>query len=121
MHKFFCLIGYIKYAMGPITVGYQEHETSITEAADAPSYNSESIGIALAVNDQLSIGYSEVDETKNAIGATTATSADIEALTIAYSMGGMSIKAYRMNATNPNYDANAVTTEKSEIALALAF
>jgi len=33
----------------------------------------------------------------------------------------MSIKAYRMEESNPNYDANATGSEKSEISLGLAF
>ena len=51
--------------------------------------------------------------------------ADVEkqtdALQIAYSMGGMSIKAYRMTESNPNYDSDAKESEKSEISLGLAF
>jgi hypothetical protein len=106
--------------MGPITIGYQEHEVSITEAANAPNYNSESMGIAFAVNDQLSIGYSEVDETKNAIGATTATSADIEALTIAYSMGGMTMTINQSSSGNADFVANA-DHDETEIGISFAF
>jgi len=33
----------------------------------------------------------------------------------------MSIKAYRMTESNPNYDSDAAESEKSEISLGLAF
>ena len=46
---------------------------------------------------------------------------ETEALQIAYSMGGMSIKAYNMETTNPGYDDDAATASKTEIALGLAF
>lgn len=112
--------GYVKYAMGPITIGYQEHEVSISEAADAPSYNSEYMGIAFAVNDQLSIGYAEVDETKNAISDSTAVSADIETLTIAYSMGGMTMTINQASSGNADFVANA-DHDETEIGVSFAF
>ena len=36
-------------------------------------------------------------------------------------MGGMSIKAYNMETTNPGYDSNAEKKNVTEIALGLSF
>ena len=46
---------------------------------------------------------------------------ETEALQVAYSMGGMSIKAYNMETTNPDYAQDASKKSISEIALGLAF
>ena len=44
-----------------------------------------------------------------------------ESLQVAYSMGAMSVKAYTTEITNPNFDEDAATTTKNEIALGLSF
>ena len=46
---------------------------------------------------------------------------EIDALQVAYSMGGMSIKAYNMEVTNPDQDDNAADQSVTEIALGFAF
>ena len=46
---------------------------------------------------------------------------DSEAIQISYSMGGMSIKAYQMETTNPGYDSDATKHTATEISLGLAF
>jgi len=85
------------------------------------------MSIAFNVNDNLSLSYTDTKDTYNnqSDNGTSAEDADVEkktdALQIAYSMGGMSIKAYRMEETNPNYDGNAADVGKSEISLGLAF
>ena len=40
---------------------------------------------------------------------------------MAYSMGAMSVKAYTTEITNPNFDEDAETITKNEIALGLSF
>ena len=46
---------------------------------------------------------------------------EVDALQFAYSMGGMSIKAYQMDVTNPAFDEDAADSTVTEIALGLAF
>ena len=129
---------YIKYSSGPVSVGYQSSyfDSGLTGAAiDAASpatvatsagvFEGETMSIAFNVNDNLSLSWSETTDTydtqDNASTAIADVDKDTEALQIAYSMGGMSIKAYRMEESNPNYDANATSSGKSEISLGLAF
>ena len=86
------------------------------------------MSIAFNVNDNMSISYTTSDETyDNQDDALTATTSDddvtetIDALQVAYSMGGMSIKAYNMEVTNPGQDDDAADQSVTEIALGFAF
>lgn len=112
--------GYVKYAMGPVTLGYQEYEYSGSEAADTASYSGDAMGVAFAVNDQLSVGYSEIEDTQNAVSNSTATTADIETLTIAYTMGGMTMTINQTDTSNADFVTNA-DHEETEIGISFAF
>ena len=130
---------YANYTMGPVSIGYSEFyvDAGVTQTAvvatDAPKTlrtsagftEGNQIGIAFNVNDNFSISYSESTETYDAQDdATTAiddVDQEIDALQFAYSMGGMSIKAYQMDVTNPAFDEDAGDVGKTEIALGLAF
>ena len=130
---------YAKYSAGPVSIGYQTSYfdsglagTAVVAAATAKTvgtaagvFEAESMSIAFNVNDNLSISWTDTADTYDAQDNASTAIADVEkstdAIQIAYSMGGMSIKAYRMEEKNPGYDANAVTTGKSEISLGLAF
>ena len=57
----------------------------------------------------------------NAATAVSDVTMDTDAMQIAYSMGGMSIKAYNMDTTNPGYDSDAASGSATEIALGLSF
>ena len=131
---------YAKYSAGPVSFGYQTSvfDSGVTGSAVAVAspatvgtsagiFEAESMSVAFNVNDNLSISYTDTKDTFNnqSDNGSSAEDADVEkktdALQIAYSMGGMSIKAYRMEENNPNYDSDAVDQGKSEISLGLAF
>jgi outer membrane protein OmpU len=132
---------YAKYTMGPVSIGYSEtyadagvtaNPESTTAAKTRRSvggiYTSDSMSIAFNVNDNLSISYTTADETYDTQDdAKTATTTDddvtesIDAIQVAYSMGGMSIKAYNMEVTNPSQDDDAADQSITEIALVFAF
>ena len=132
-------VWYAKYSFGPVSIGYSESyvdagvpQTSVV-ATDSPKtlrtsggfMEGQQIGIAFNVNDNLSISYSESTETYDAQDDATTAIADvdqeIDAIQVAYSMGGMSIKAYQMEVTNPAFDEDADDSKVTEIALGLAF
>ena len=76
--------------------------------------------------DNLSISYTESEDTYNAQASHDNTDiADVaqetEALQAAYSMGGMTIKAFQMEASNPGWDSNATKNTFSEISIGLSF
>ncbi|MFL2853791.1 MAG: hypothetical protein ACJZ5W_03750 [Candidatus Pelagibacter sp.] len=134
---------YATYSAGPVAIGYSETyaDAGVTSAISATStttaktrrsgggiYTSESMSVAFNVNDNLSISYTTADETYDTQddAATAVTTDDdvtesIDAIQIAYSMGGMSIKAYNMEVTNPSQDDDAADQSVTEIALGFAF
>ena len=134
-------VWYAKYSFGPVSIGYSESylengvaDTNDTaEAATAAKvvrtatgiFESDTYSIAFNVNDNLSISYTETEDTYDAQSDKTTNIADVtqetEALQVAYSMGAMSIKAYTMETTNPGYDSNADKLNVTEIALGLSF
>ena len=132
---------YAKYSFGPVSIGYSETymdaglsgttittNTAKTERTHAGIFTGEQMSIAFNVNDNLSISYTTSDETydtqENALTAVTTdddVTETIDALQVAYSMGGMSIKAYNMEVSNPDQDDNADDQSVTEIALGFAF
>ena len=130
-------VWYAKYSMGPVSIGYSEFyiDSGVSGSAEATTtakvlrtaagiQEGYQIGIAFNVNDNLSLSYTESEETYNAqSGGTAVADVDqkIDAIQVAYSMGGMSVKAYQMDVTNPSFDEDAADSKVTEIALGLAF
>ena len=131
---------YAKYTMGSVSVGYSEayYDSGISAATVTAATTAKTIGtsagvfenqqmsIAFNVNDNLSISYTESEDTYNAQASHNNTDiADVaqetEALQAAYSMGGMTIKAFQMEASNPGWDSNATKNTFSEISIGLSF
>ncbi len=132
---------FAKYSMGPVSIGYSETylDAGVARAIDTVDvaktrrtaggiYEDEQMSIAFNVNDNMSISYTTADSTYDSQdNAKTAATTDdditqeIDAIQVAYSMGGMSIKAYNMEVTNPAHDDNAPDQSVTEIALGFAF
>jgi hypothetical protein len=110
----------VKYAMGAFTVGYQVNNednsaASNTVAADE-DLETTIAGISFSVNDDLSISYGRHETTST---TTDALDQEIDGVSIAYSMGGMTLSAY--NHDGKNISNVAGTSEGTEISLAFAF
>jgi hypothetical protein len=83
------------------------------------------------VNDNLSLSYAEADDEYDAgAGWVTASTAGdsvadvtltMKSIQAAYSMGSMSIKAYRTETTNAGYVTSGGSNTVNEIALGLSF
>ena len=131
---------FANYSFGPVSIGYQEtyfdagltHQGNDLTTTEAKSvglsggvFSGEAMSIAFNVNDNLSISYSEVEDTYDAQDDASTAIEDVtmktESLQVAYSMGSMSIKAYSTETSNPNYDSDAAKQNTNEIALGLAF
>ena len=132
---------YAKYSFGPVSIGYSEtymdagltgsaesSTTSKGERTAAGLFEGEQMSIAFNVNDNLSISYTASEETYDSQddAATAVTTDDdvteeVDAIQIAYSMGGMSIKAYNMEVTNPDQETDGADQSITEIALGFAF
>ena len=129
--------------MGPVSIGYSESymDAGVTQAVNNKQqlqlklertaggiFTGEQMSIAFNVNDNMSISYTTSDETydtqddaKTAVTTDDDVTETIDAIQVAYSMGGMSIKAYNMEVTNPDQDDDAADQSVTEIALGFAF
>jgi outer membrane protein OmpU len=133
----------VKYTMGPVSVGYSEFVVSSgladggtaamattaakTVGTSSGMFDGDMMSVAFNVNDDLSLSWSEMTAThdpqthSNTSVDTVGVDEKHESLQMAYSMGGLSFKAYTTEITNPNFDEDAATTTKNELALGLAF
>ena len=133
---------YVNYSFGPVAIGYTESymdsgtnttAESATAAKDVGSntrtangfFEGEQMSIAFNVNENFSVSYTESEETYDAQDNAATAVADVtmktDGIQAAYSMGAMSIKAYKIDVTNPAYDEDADDKSMTEIALGLAF
>jgi len=131
---------FITYSAGPVSVGYSRSHVDGAQATASTGataakvvrtagglYDETQMSIAFNVNDNVSVSYTDAADTydaqdHNSSGTATAdVDMDTEALQISYSMGGMSIKAYQMESSNPAYDSDATKHSASEISIGLAF
>ena len=128
------LTGYALYSMGPVSVGYQTYYLDngaggAGSVSSSPDYSGEAMSIAFNINDNLSIGYGEVKETKGTVAGTLAaamtpeTDRDIKSFTAAYSAGGMALTIQQTDTDNFGLAAaaSARNVENTHITLAFAF
>ena len=107
---------YVKYAYGPVTVGYQESEIDANSATDDDEY--EAVGITYQVNDDLTIGYTE--STYNAGSETT--DQENSNVSASYTMGGMTLSvAFAEEKNQGGSTAVADDVKGYNINLAFAF
>ena len=135
---------YATYAMGPIALGYQQSYVNRgigtgaelatakkTVAAGQGQFEADQYSITMNINDNLSVSYASADDEYDARSgfAAASTSGDpvadvtmsMKSIQAAYSMGSMSIKAYRQETDNVGYDSSGGSNTTNEIALGLSF
>jgi len=114
--------GYIKYAYGPITLGYQQaynnlrHGGAIAEAGDSEATMS---AIAYTAGN-LTVSYGESELKTVAVSNTASTSIDLDSIQAAYVMGAMTISAAISETANSGGVAGA-THEENTLAVSFAF
>ena len=107
---------YVKYAYGPVTVGYQESEQEADGTTNDDEYTS--MGVSYAVNDDLSISYgvTEYDD-KN-----STTDQETTAIGFSYTMGSMTLAGAHASVDNQGHSAAAVNDVTGyELNLSFAF
>ena len=115
------MTGFINYAMGPMTIGYQQsHIDGGNTGAANSMQKTEAWGIAFAVNENLSVSYGERDVEYGKTAGTEGVIESGEGVAISYTMGSMKIAGNRNEASNNNGTADA-TDEMTEIAVSFAF
>ena len=109
--------GYIKYAMGPLTVGYQEsYQDSANGAEDKEG---EMMGISYSAGD-VSVSYGESTYSNAGVSDTASVSTDMDSIQIAYTVGAMTISAATFETSNAAGIAGR-TFEENELAVSFAF
>ena len=111
----------LNYAYGPVKVGVQggwlesgSHLQTLEEG-----YKNTNVGIAYAINDNLSVSYQQTKSTKvNWNGTSVQT--DVDGYSVAYTMGGATIAYVQNKAKNANYTTDKQLTG-NQVAIALAF
>ena len=111
------------YAMGGVTVGYQQSKVDYGQANSGTSvYDNTAYGVSFSVNDDLSISYGVHQSNKRLADGTKAVEVEAESLQIAYSMGGATLKIAETDADNADYvSTTAGDKEGTTIMLSLAF
>ena len=112
---------YVLYTVGSISTGLQVY--NLDGGNQGSDYTGETYSIAFNVNDSLSIGYQKLKETKEAVGATVSAEQEMDSISVAYSMGGMTLAVQQIDVDNANFSsgATAVDGEETEINLSFAF
>ena len=135
---------FAKYAMGPVSIGYQMSyvDPGLTPAQTAANvakavgttgagkFDSELWSIAFNVNDDFSVSYAKLEDTYDSqdgsgdsAGYTEVADVtlDVKSIQAAYSMGSMSIKAYRTESSSNSWSTLGGSMTKNEIALGISF
>jgi hypothetical protein len=111
----------VNYTWGPVKVGYQKGylHTGSELGSGVEGYKNTYMGIAYAVNDNLSVSYQNtVSRRLSHSGEGIET--DINGYSAAYTSGGMTLAYVDNTANNANYTANTTRTG-SQIVLSIAF
>jgi hypothetical protein len=110
---------FLTYAIGPMTIGYQEAHKNRGTAASSDT-TTQAWGVALNVNENLSVSYGERDVEFTNTAGTAARTENGDGIAIAYTMGSMKIAGNQNSVSNNNNTANA-NDENTEIAVSFAF
>jgi len=123
------------YTMGPVKVGYLKgyrdmSRASSAAAGDATNYDLTAYGIQFAVNDALTLSYSQEGMTKRTRAfivatATGAVKTDVEStltsIQAAYNIGGATIGIARQEMDNAEYSTTGGEEKATVLSLAMAF
>ena len=104
------------YAIGGLTVGYQQSEEDNVGAA-ATYYDTDAYAVSYSVNDDLTISYGITESNTN-----SASTSDVEAQSfqISYSVGGASLVFAESDVDNQNYVSGTNRSGRT-VAVTLAF
>ncbi len=109
---------YATYAYGPVTVGYQVGAVGDT-GAGGNAYKNTYMGISYAISDDLSVAYNTTESVKlNAQGAGGVQEWDN--ISLAYSMGGMTIGVSDSDCSNCSYTSGK-SEDETVLNLTIAF
>ena len=109
---------YVKYAYGPVTVGYQVSDEDSATVADNDDFTA--YGISYAVSDALTVSYNESIYDDSTAASTT--DQENSAIAVSYTMGSMAITATSVSVDNSGAGTGAIDdTQGYELNLSFAF
>jgi outer membrane protein OmpU len=109
------------YAVGMVTLGYQYTKDELGRHS-YDFYENNAYGISFAINDDLSLSYGVHESEQSKGSGDASTTLETSSLQVAYSMGGMSIKAAMSDVSNASYSTAAANDyDVNTIAVSLAF
>ena len=106
---------YVKYAFGPVTVGFQESESDATSATN--SDETSTFGISYQVTDDFSVSYNTHEYND---GAWTSDE-EYTGISASYTMGGITIAGHMNEVENRGGDSTAADVEGYELNVGFAF
>jgi len=111
------------YAVGSITVGYQETRDNLAARDTGTSfYDNQAYGISFSVNDDLSLSYGEHKSDKALVNGGATVENKTASLQMAYTMGGATLKIAETSSDNITYSTTAYNDRNATtVALSLAF
>ena len=114
--------GYAKYAMGPVSVGYQQSYSNKRHGAGVAGQDQESemMGVAYAVNDNTTVSYGESELINHEVGATAKVTTELQSIQVSYVMGAMTLSA-AMSETDNASGILAKKYEENTLAVSFAF
>ena len=111
---------YLKYAIGPLTVGAQYAHVTKSGLGNE-TYKNKIWGISYAVSDDLSVSYNALDSKKTQHRtSTTGNEQDFDSISVSYSMGGMTFGIADADCSNCSYSAGT-SIDETTVSLSIAF
>jgi len=107
------------YAAGNFTLGYQYSKDDLGRSASPQFYENTMYGITFQVNDDLSIGYNNI-ESEQDNGSSANVTAEASAFELAYTMGGASIRLAEASIDNKQYQSGT-NRDATTLSVSLAF
>ena len=118
------VVGFANYTMGPITAGVTMSESNNVRAATTSANDGArevtAMGVAFAVNENLSVSYNTHETTFKKQGAGPDVDQEATGIAIAYTMGGATL-AIQNNELDNSAGVDGTNDEITEISLSLAF
>ena len=108
---------YLTYAYGPLKVGYQKSAVSI--GSTNTLHKTDYVSISYTATDNLSVSYSRIDAQRTDTAGNNVDQ-DMDGLSLAYTMGGMTISVADNDCSNCSYSAGR-SQDYQTMSLAIAF
>ncbi len=111
--------GFVTYAMGGLTVGYQMSENNGGTAGETNN-NVEIYGASFGINENLSVSLNQMDTEFDKASGTNVTE-ETTGIGVSYTMGSASLRLLTAETDNKGGVTTAKAVEHTEISLMLAF